>query len=149
MFSPEFWGEYVYKKNPRKPLHLTQTQLLLTLHHDLSIPVAYCFHKLEIPEFSVSNFLCLESEKLTHYHIFFLNNPVFKVYQSFLIFFWELNMCFSHITRIRNSQQTDFIMHIPETCRSHMNMLQSTHIGIHSRGKPVMSQTYIHVQMYN
>lgn len=59
---------YIKKKNPRKPLHLTQTQLLLPLHHDLSISVAYCFHKLEIPEFSVSYFLWLESEKLTYYN---------------------------------------------------------------------------------
>lgn len=65
-----FWREYVYRKTPRKSLHPTQTQSVLTLHHDLSVPIAYCFCELKIPESSVSNFLWLESEKLTHYHFF-------------------------------------------------------------------------------
>lgn len=126
-------GEITYiKKNPRKPLHLTQTQSLLPLHHDLSISVAYCFHKLEIPEFSISYFLWLASEKLTYYHLSF-KTAKFLFSKLFDLF---LRVKHAHIPRFRNSQQPDFITHIPETHRSHTNMLS---VSIHRHSLKVQT----------
>lgn len=121
-------GEITYiKKNPRKPLHLTQTQSLLPLHHDLSISVAYCFHKLEIPEFSISYFLWLASEKLTYYHLSFKQPSFF--FQSFLIFFLELNMLTYQDSGIPSNQIS---LRIYQKHTDHTwTCSQSAYIGIH------------------